>query len=338
MGWEKVGKRWRVFWHVTLPTGEVDKGSKSFKDKKIAKKFKEHCEKREQVLKRAEIIEPVLLDDAFNEWAAYCQGYTERTQRLYIPEVVKFISFLPDAVVYITDLTKFHINSYLNSQMTRGLLNKTVNNTMCAIKSMCKYIHENYGIDNPATGIKKFTEDPPDVYFIELEEYETILKHCSDIVYSWIVFLANTGLRATEMCSLIWQNCDFKQKTITVVGKGRKKRTVGLNDTALGILKEMRSKRKVKPRDVVFWGPNSQPLTRFCLSDRIHKACRDAGLPGGGPHTFRHFFATQLLLRGVPIIKVSILCGHSAISTTQRHYAHILSADLTGVTNVLVAG
>ncbi len=241
-------------------------------------------------------------------------------------------------MVYISDLTKFHINSYLNSQMTRGLINKSVNNTMCAIKSMCKYIHENYGIANPATGIKKLTEDPPDVYFIELEEYETILKHCSKIVYPWIVFLANTGLRATEMCSLIWRNCDFKRKTITVVGKGRKKRTVGLNSIALGILQEMKSERKVKPRNVVFLKPDGQPLTRFCLSDRIRKACRDAGLPGGGPHTFRHFFATQLLLRGVPIIKVSILCGHSSISTTQRHYAHILSEDLTGVTNVLEAG
>ncbi len=62
MGWEKVGKRWRVFWHVTLPDGSVDKGSKSFKDKKVAQSFKKHCEKREQVLKRTEVVEPVLLD------------------------------------------------------------------------------------------------------------------------------------------------------------------------------------------------------------------------------------------------------------------------------------
>ncbi len=57
MGWEKVGKRWRVFWHVTLPDGTVDKGSKSFKDKKVAQSFKKHCEKREKVLKRAEIVD-----------------------------------------------------------------------------------------------------------------------------------------------------------------------------------------------------------------------------------------------------------------------------------------
>ena len=34
--YHKDVKRWRVFWHVTLPDGKVDKGSKSFKDKETA--------------------------------------------------------------------------------------------------------------------------------------------------------------------------------------------------------------------------------------------------------------------------------------------------------------
>lgn len=32
IGWEKTGRRWRVFWHVTLQDGTIDKGSKSFLD------------------------------------------------------------------------------------------------------------------------------------------------------------------------------------------------------------------------------------------------------------------------------------------------------------------
>ena len=174
IGWEKTGKRWRVFWHVTLPNGEIDKGSKSFKVKKVAQSFKKHCEKREQVLKRAEVVEPVLLDEAVNHWMDFCQGYTDRTAKQYVSEAQRFMNFLPISVVYITDLTKFHINSYLNSLMSRGLDNKTVNNTMCAIKSLCKNIHENHGIENPARGIKKFKEDPPEVQFISQEEYEAV--------------------------------------------------------------------------------------------------------------------------------------------------------------------
>ena len=338
MGWEKTGKRWRVFWHVTLSDGSVDKGSKSFKDKKVALAFKKHCKKREQVLKRAEIVDPVMLDETVNHWKDFCQGYTDETAKLYIREVEGFVDFMPASVVYIADISKFHINSYLSYQMSRGLVNKTVNNTMCAIKSLCKYIHENYGIDNPADGIKKLKEDPPEVYFISREEYEAVLESCDDTVYPWVVFLANTGLRAMEFCSLRWKNCDLNQKTLTIVGKGRKRRTIGLNPLAVEILDRIRVGRRVKSTDAVFLTPDGKPLTRFVLSLRIHKACRNAGLDGGGPHAFRHFFATQLLLRGVPIIKVSILMGHSTITTTQRHYAHILSADLTGVTDILVAG
>jgi len=338
MGWDKTGKRWRVFWHVTLPDGSVDKGSKSFKDKSVALSFKDHCEKREQILKREEIIEPVLFDEAVGHWEAFCQGYTPRTAELYIYEIQRFLAFLPDDVVYVSDLTKLHINTYINHQLSRGVINKTVNNTMCAIKSLCKYIHSNYGIDNPATGIKKLKEDPPDVIFINEDEYRSVLEICSEIVRPWVLFLANTGLRAHEMCSLRWRNCDLHQKTLTVVGKGRKRRTVGLNDMAMTVLGQMREGRKAKATDFVFLSPGKEPLTRFVLSGRIHEACCDAGLAGGGPHAFRHYFATQLLLRGVPIIKVSILLGHSTITTTQRHYAHILSPDLTGVTDVLLAG
>ena len=337
MGWEKTGERWRVFWHVTLPTGEIDKGSRTFKNKKIAKKFKEHCEKREKQLKRTVFIEPVYLSDALEEWTAFCQGYTERTQKLYISEVEKFIDYHSDGVVYISDLSKFHINSYLNSLMSRGLINKTVNNSLCAIKSLCRYIHENYNIANPAEGIKKLKEDPSDPHFWTEEEYKKVLENCSAIAVPWIRFIACTGLRATEFCELQWRNCDLKNRSITVIGKGRKKRTIGLNDIAVSILKEMRAGRKIKPASPAFVRKTGEPLTRYCLSAHIGKACRDSGLDGGGPHAARHFFATSLLLNGIPIIKVSALLGHSLVTTTQRHYSHIMSSDLSTVTDVLKA-
>ena len=337
MGWEKTGRRWRVFWHVTLPDGTVDKGSRSFKDKKTASEFKKHCEKKEKQLKRAVFVQPVYLTDALDEWQGFCQGYTEQTRELYISEVERFVEYLPDSVIYITDLTKFHINSYLNYQMSRGLVNKTVNNSMCAIKSLCVYVHENYSITNPSKGIKKLKEDPADVYFITVAEYKTVLNNCPERIRPWIEFLACTGLRATEFCNLQWRNCDLANKTITIVGKGRKRRTIGLNKTTVGILTDIKSSRKMRPSDYVFTRHNGKRLSRNCLNS-IGKACRNAGLAGGGPQTFRHFFATQLLLRGIPIIKVSILMGHSTVTTTQRCYSHILSDDLTGVTDVLEAG
>jgi site-specific recombinase XerD len=338
MYYDKKGRRWRVCWHVTLPDGTIDSGSKTFgTDKKTAKKFKEHCEKRAKQIKRTVFVEAVFLDVALQDWEDSCLGYTEQTRKLYTSEVGKFIGFLSDDVVYISDLTTFQINSYLNSMMKRGLVNKTVNNTLCAVKSLCSFLSKNYVIPNPAETIKKLKEDPAEANFWTMDEYQRILMKSPDFVRPWIRLIAHTGLRATEFCKLRWRNCDLHGRTITVIGKGRKKRTIGLNDAAVKILEDMKDGRPVKPQDNVFLRRNGQPLSRYSLGWHIGEACRNAGLTGGGPHAARHFFATQLLLGGVPIIKVSALLGHGSVMTTQRHYSHILSSDMTDVTSILKA-
>ncbi|AQQ71721.1 Tyrosine recombinase XerC [Limihaloglobus sulfuriphilus] len=335
MAFHKDCGKWRVFWHVTLPNGEVDKGSMSFKDRKKAKNFKEHCEERQNQLKKAIFVEDVFLDEAIIQWKDFCLGFTKATRYLYTREIDKFKTFLNGEVVYASELETAHIRDYLNYMLRKKLSNKTVNNILCAIKSLCKYITENYKLNNPAKDIKKLKEDPPNARFWTLEEYRRVLKNCPDYVQRWIRFIACTGLRAHEFCNLKWGNCDLEKRTITIIGKGRKKRTIGLNDIALGILEGVNKGERVIPDALVFVNDGGRALTRYNLAWHIGEACRDAGLPGGGPHAARHFFATQLLLRGVPIIKVSALLGHASVTTTQRHYSHILSADLSDVTSVL---
>ena len=46
-----------------------------------------------------------------------------------------------------------------------------------------------------------------------------------------------------------------------------------------------------------------------------------AKVSGGHPHRFRHTFAVELLLAGVPIERVSVLLGHSSTRITEKHYS-----------------
>ena len=46
-----------------------------------------------------------------------------------------------------------------------------------------------------------------------------------------------------------------------------------------------------------------------------------AGVVNGHAHRFRDTFAVELLLKGVPLERISILLGHRSVKVTERHYA-----------------
>jgi site-specific recombinase XerD len=51
-------------------------------------------------------------------------------------------------------------------------------------------------------------------------------------------------------------------------------------------------------------------------------------LPVFGWHRLRHTFATNYLRQGGDVVRLSMVLGHTQISTTQR-YLHLLTEDLS---------
>ena len=58
------------------------------------------------------------------------------------------------------------------------------------------------------------------------------------------------------------------------------------------------------------------------LTKEIRKLGETAGIPGMGPHQFRHLFATMLHNQGISTPAISSHLGHSDISTTVNIYTH----------------
>jgi integrase/recombinase XerD len=54
---------------------------------------------------------------------------------------------------------------------------------------------------------------------------------------------------------------------------------------------------------------------------------RRVGLPRHGFHHLRHTFATHYLRAGGDIVRLSLILGHTEVSTTMR-YLHLLTEDL----------
>ena len=123
-----------------------------------------------------------------------------------------------------------------------------------------------------------------------------------------IRFATMTGLRRSELAHLIVRDIHIKQKMVIVrKGKGGKDRTVPLVSSLVNDLSEYI--RDMKLTASVFG------LTERSITDKVSTWSQKAGLKLH-PHSFRHYFAEQLLERGVPLTVVSALLGHENLQTT----------------------
>ncbi len=286
-------------------------------EKSQAVRFFAEIESQERLVRSGEVVPSESIDAAVTEFHRHIKRFTSRTQQHYTMVIKAFQESLSKGVVRIHQLEAAHIREYLYLMRDAGKTNRTQNAHLTVIKSFTKFCSRYFRIPNPADEVTMLTEEPPDARFFQDGEYEKILAVANDLTRPRLIFLANTGLRASEFEALKPSSISADLKTVTVKGKGRKRRTVPLNNKARSVL------------------PHLKIATRRALWLQCSRLARRAGVPVFGPHSFRHYFATQLLLRGTPMIVVSKLLGHKSIRTTERCYAHILAPDLANATDVL---
>ncbi len=153
-----------------------------------------------------------------------------------------------------------------------------------------------------------------------------------------VEMLFSTGLRISELCKLDRENINLKTKEFSVLGKGKKRRTVFLTETATALLEKYLNLRTdnfpplflnaKKRKDEFITQGESRRISRTAIEIMIRHRGRQAGITKPvTPHILRHTFATTLLRNGADLRSVQELLGHSSIATTQI-YTHFVNADL----------
>jgi integrase/recombinase XerC len=141
----------------------------------------------------------------------------------------------------------------------------------------------------------------------------------------------SSGLRLDELVTLDVGQLDLADRTVRVLGKGRKVRIVPVGRKAEAALRDwLRERGALAAADetAIFVGRNGGRLKHRAVQLRIAYWARRKGLPGHvHPHLFRHSFATHLLESSKDLRGVQELLGHADISTTQI-YTHLDFAHL----------
>lgn len=154
-----------------------------------------------------------------------------------------------------------------------------------------------------------------------------------------LVTLANTGIRNSELCGIRLSDINWSRNEILVYGKGggmKKPRIIPVsNNFLVGVtypsLKNYIENWRFEPdkeySDYLFINSKGKCLSSHWVRKTVKEAAVKVGLPWVHPHSFRHYYATNLLRHGVDIRTVQTILGHEDIATTAR-YTHVLNGDL----------
>jgi integrase/recombinase XerD len=132
-----------------------------------------------------------------------------------------------------------------------------------------------------------------------------------------LALLYSSGLRISELVTLITKDIDFDERTMQIRGKGEKDRIVLFDNATKELIKEYMELKK-SDNDYLFLNRFNKPLTPRYVQMMIKNYAEIAGIKKKvTPHILRHSFATHLLKNGVDIRVIQQLLGHSNLSTTQ---------------------
>ncbi len=146
--------------------------------------------------------------------------------------------------------------------------------------------------------------------------------------YAMLLFLYNTGARATEVSHLTIADLDLHiSPSVRFYGKGRKIRICPLWKWTAKILRELLGSRIDGPRQSpVFLNVRGQPITRYGVHLLVARTVSKASetVPSlqekrVSPHTIRHTTAVHLLRAGVDINTIRAWLGHVSLETTNRY-------------------
>ncbi|MBE1534778.1 tyrosine recombinase XerC [Actinomadura algeriensis] len=145
-----------------------------------------------------------------------------------------------------------------------------------------------------------------------------------------------TGVRIGELCGLDVDDLDTGHRTVRVLGKGGRERTVPMGEPAARAVQEwIRAGRPALVTEdsgpALFLGARGRRLHPTSARRMVHARIAEVGgMPDMAPHGLRHSAASHLLEGGADLRSVQEILGHASLQTTQL-YTHVSSERLRRV-------
>lgn len=238
------------------------------------------------------------------------------------------------------------VQAFVLHKIESGLSTKSVKDILIVLKMVMKFgvkkewmTYYEWDIKYPPSSENKVLD------VLSVSNHRKILNH----IQSHFTFMGlgiyislSTGLRIGEICSLKWSDINVTDGILTVnrtieriyIIEGEKKHTelvintpktknscreIPMNKELLGMLKPL---KKVVNDDYYILTNDERPIEPRTYRNYYKRLMEKLDIPKLKYHGLRHSFATRCIEVGCDYKTVSVLLGHSNISTTLNLYVH----------------
>lgn len=289
------------------------------------------------------VAEPTTVTDPFVvvPYSAWLSGRSVATKRAYLGDVTQLIGWLSERGVdrpAAVDTTM--LRRWLADQTASGLARTTLQRKVAAVRSYFRWL-ENRGVLtlDPAARLRAPSAGSRLPSLVGRAELAELLDSPVDRSDPWALrdqvvleLLYAAGLRVAELCGLDLDDVALESRTLRVIGKGDKERSVPIHESCgRWIERYLAGARHATMKE----GSPAQALlfnrrgTRLGTRDVRRILDRRTGVPTH-PHALRHTYATHLLDGGADLRVVQELLGHASLQTTQI-YTHVSKERLQQV-------
>jgi len=231
-------------------------------------------------------------------------------------------------------VTRASLQAFVVALRQRGVKPVSCNTYIKALNAFCRWLHDEGHLKQPLE-LPVLKLEKRILQTLTDDQIQALLAVKPKTFDQWrlhalVALLLDTGIRIDEALTLRTSNLDFHNLLVTVFGKGRKERRIPFSFELRKVLfryQQVRERRQARcelvfpSREGTTWDQRNSLRGLHILQDKLR-------LPTFGWHRLRHTFATNYLRQGGDIVRLSMVLGHTQITTTQR-YLHLLTEDLS---------
>jgi integrase/recombinase XerC len=278
--------------------------------------------------------------DAFAQYLSAERAVSPHTLRGYLGDVRSLLSHAAsEGAVRLQDLELGTLRRWLGAQSQEGAARSTLARRSAAVRVFTAWaMAEERITTDPALRLKapKREQSLPGV--LQAGQLTRLLSTLEEAAAEGaplalrnraiVELLYATGVRVGELAGLDVDDLDPDRRTLRVIGKGNKERTVPYGvPAALAVDDWLRRGRPLVVRDnsgpALFLGVRGGRVDQRQVRAMVNDLFAGLGdTSASGPHALRHSAATHLLDGGADLRAVQEILGHSSLATTQI-YTHV---------------